>query len=137
MAWLAPDAAVMMTFSSACKLEFYHPLWKKPQILFGSRQLIVAEAHSRKYYPVASGAMLQPVRPNTSFMVAMLIPARLRTSVVYVDSITVCKIDIGATLSNIIEALLPQEKPIELCGQTFPLSCEILEFPESQYRSNA
>ena len=137
MAWLAPDAAVMMTFSSAYKLEFYHPLWKKPQILFGSRQLIVAEAHSRKYHPVASGAMLQPVRPNTSLMVAMLIPARLRTRVVYVDSITVSKVDIGATLSNIVEALLPQEKAIELGGQTFSLSCEILEFRESQCRSNA
>ena len=118
IAWLAPRAFVMITFDAKYKLEFWHPLYKKSD----GRDLIVTKAYTRGYRPTASGRHFARLGGHTT-MVAMLVPYNMRGLVTYKDDVG-C--DIGITLFNIIKHLGCNQRAIELGGQDFGLSREIM-----------
>ena len=116
MAYLAPRAFIMMTFSAKYKLEFWHPLYNKSK----GRHLVITKGYARQYRPIGSGRNYRCLAQTT--MVAMLVPYKLMKCIEYFDD----GMDIGKTLLNIVDQLGPSERAIELGGQDFSMSAEIL-----------
>ena len=126
MSWLAGQAIVAMTYTSNYKVEFWSPNYRQddagPETRV-ARRLIVDEAYTRQYVPLASGDSWSPIFPaGTTINIALLVPHRLLHLVTYVEN----KIDVGMTFYRALRACQDADYfAIELGGQTYSLSNEI------------
>ena len=105
MAWLCPQGVVAMTFPEKYKVEFYQPCADPTS---ANRILICGRMHSRAYIPMASSDSLRYAIPGAaqdSTMLAMLVPPTFLGCLTMEDG----KIDFGATVRNILQALAEDE----------------------------
>lgn len=125
MRWLSRDSFNCITFSPKDKVEFYPPQWKRQDEIEDfptGRQLIVGEGYFRRYVPLMSGGQRHPISlKREPTFVAMLVPTRFRECLHYTQE----RLDFGKTLLAVLNKLAPEERAIELGGQTFSLTYEI------------
>lgn len=129
MSWLSNRGFVLMSFGEQFKPEFWHPKYNREHKKGTAdtrvkRHLIVAEGFFREYKPLSSGPEFHYVGSGTgAVMVAMLVPGRFKHCVAWAND---DQIDVGLTLARVVKALNASECAIELGGQSFCLSYEMV-----------
>ena len=118
-----------MTFPACYGVEFWNPQYNQKHgegvVDYRSERIfVVAPAHLRRYTPMSSGSELSPInepgRVNT--MIALLVPERFMNSIIK-RGVT---IDVGMSFLRCLQNLTENERAIELGGQTYCLSVEMV-----------
>lgn len=100
MMWSAPDAIIIMTFSTIYRCEFYQPQWHENST---KRNLIVAKAYMRKYMPMrSSNISISTISESDEIMVAMAIPFKYMKLVTYTED---GMVDFSITLKKFLKAI--------------------------------
>ena len=125
LSWNSPNGVVAMTFPVAFGVEFYHPAYNKHAYKDVDnrceRILTVAKGYFREYTPMVSGSELHEIHGGDT-MVSFLIPERFMHCITWRGA----RLDFGMTCLHCLDVLEDNEFAIELGGQTFALSMEIV-----------
>ena len=128
MAWNSPNGLVAMTFPACYAVEFWNPKYNQKHAegvedIRSERLLVVGPAYLRQYTPLSSGSELCPInRSRVETMIALLVPERFMNCIIKRG----VKIDVGMTFLRCLQNLTENERAIELGGQTYCLSVEMV-----------